>query len=360
MDLFFQLIQVALRTRDKLTRVPNENEWLQFLYEAKRQAVMGIVVDGIDRLPQEQRPNQMMLLKWIGLAEMVRQQNVVLYKRSVEIQNTFAEAGFRSCILKGQGNARIYPNPFARMPGDIDIWVDGERNSINDFVAGFSNKVRKGYKDVAFQYKEVEVEAHYFPAYLNSFSKNKKWVRFIEENKERQFTNWIDVEGGNKLCVPTDDFNIIYQMCHLYHHFFCEGVGLRHFIDYFYLLKRINGTGDCYARYKEQFQQLGMLRFVSGVMWIENKILGLANESLLVDVDEKTGQLILKEILEYGNFNNMDMKGKPVMTSKLSNTFRPFKYLFQFPKESIDRIMFLGWLQLWKLRTHLGSQRDRN
>lgn len=351
MDSFFQLIQVALKTRDKLTRVPNENEWSQFLYEAQRQAVMGIVVDGIDRLPQEQRPDQMTLLEWIGLAEMVRQQNVVLNKRSNEVQKAFAEAGFRSCILKGQGNARMYPNPYARMPGDIDIWVDGERNLINDFVAGFADDYNKGYKDAAFFYKDVEVEAHYFPAYLNSFSKNKKWHRYIEENKERQFTNWVDIEDGKKLCVPTDDFNIIYQMCHLYHHFFCEGVGLRHFIDYFYLLMRINCDDDCHAKFKEQFRQLGMLRFVSGVMWIENKILGLPNEYLLVNVDEKTGKLILKEILEYGNFNNMDMEGKSVMTSKLSNTFRPFKFLFQFPKESLDRILFLGWLQFWKLRT---------
>ncbi len=356
MELFFELIQVSLGTRGKLTRVPNENEWADFLYETQRQAVTGVVVDGIDRLPKEQRPSQMLLLEWIGLAEMVRQQNVVLNKRTIEVQSAFAEAGFRSCILKGQGNARMYPNPFARMPGDIDIWVDGERNSINEFVAGIAEEFHKGYKDAAFHYKDVEVEAHYFPTYLNSLSKNKKLHRFIDENKERQFTNRIDIEGENKICVPTDDFNIIYQMCHLYHHFFCEGVGLRHFIDYFYLLKRIKVEGDCHARFKEQFLQLGMLRFVSGVMWIENRILGLPNEYLLVETDEKTGKLILKEILEYGNFNNVDMQGKSVMTSKLSNTFRPFKYLFQFPKECIDRIIFLGWLQIWKLRTILTSK----
>lgn len=354
MDLFYELIQVALGTREQLTRVPSENEWSFFLYEAQRQAVTGIVVEGIDKLPKEQRPNQMKLLEWIGLAEMVRQQNVVLNKRSVEIQTVFAEAGFRNCILKGQGNARMYSNPFARMPGDIDIWVDGERNSINEFVAGFAGGFREGYKDAAFRYKDVEVEAHYFPAYLNSFTKNKKLQRLIEENKDSQFTNWVDLEGENKLCVPTDDFNVIYQMCHLYHHFFCEGVGLRHFIDYFYLLKRINCNGliksDCHAKFKELFQHLGMLRFVSGVMWIEKRILGLSKEYLLVDVDEKTGQLIIKEVLEHGNFNNVDMKGKSVMASKLSNTFRPFKYLFSFPKESIDRISFLLYLQFWKLR----------
>ena len=92
-----------------------------------------------------------------------------------------------------------------------------------------------------------------------------------------------------------------------------------------------------------------MLRFAKGVMWIEKELLGLSGEHLLVEGDEKTGKLILKEILEYGNFNQADMEGKSVTTSKLSNTFRPFKYLLNFPKESIDRILFLGRLQIWKL-----------
>ena len=32
----------------------------------------------------------------------------------------------------------------------------------------------------------------------------------------------------------TASFNVIYQLCHLYHHFFDEGIGLRQIIDYYY------------------------------------------------------------------------------------------------------------------------------
>jgi len=350
MELFFELIQIALGTRDVLSRVPSADEWKQIYNEAQRQAVTGVAVEGLDKLPLEQRPNQMMVLEWIGMAEMIRQRNLVLNKRSTEIQQTFTKAGFRSCILKGQGNARMYPNPVSRMPGDIDVWVDGERSAINEFVDGLVEEAHKGYKDVAFHFNDVEVEAHYFPTYLNSFSKNKRLQRYIEENRDRQFTNVTELDGGGRIYVPTDDFNVVYQMCHLYHHFFCEGIGLRHFVDYYFLLKRLSENGDARRNAAQQFQELGMIRFVAGVMWIEKEILGLCSDCLLVPVDEKTGKLILKEIMEYGNFNKADMAGKTVTASKLSNTFRPVRYLFQFPKESIDRILFLCRLQFWKLR----------
>lgn len=349
MSLFFELVQVALGNREQLSRAPSSYEWKRIYYEAERQAVSGIIVEGIDKLPQAQRPNQQLLLELIGIAEMLRHRNLVLNKRSIEIQQLFAGAGFRSCILKGQGNAQMYPNPSSRMPGDVDIWVEGERQAINKFVDSVVGDAHKGYKDTAFHYKDVEVEAHYFPTYLNSYFKNKKLQQYIGEQKERQFTYFVVIDGEHELCVPTDDFNVIYQMCHLYHHFFCEGIGLRHFIDYFYLLKRVTGEGNIKQNAVQHFRDLGMLRFAKGVMWIEKELLGLSGEHLLVEGDEKTGKLILKEILEYGNFNQADMEGKSVTTSKLSNTFRPFKYLLNFPKESIDRILFLGRLQIWKL-----------
>lgn len=353
MSLFFELIQVALGTRDKLSRVPSANEWNQIYAEAQRQAVTGVIVEGLDKLSKGQRPNQILLLEWIGAAEVIRQRNEILNKRCVEIKKFFRKAGFRGCILKGQGNALMYPNPKSRMPGDIDIWIDGERSDINKFVDSLSHDTHKGYKDVAFHYEDVEVEAHFFPTYLNGFFKNKKLQCYIEGIKERQFLNYEDIGGGSKLCVPTDDFNVVYQMCHLYHHFFCEGIGLRHFIDYYYLLRRFANNKLLLENYHlevvELFRKLGMLRFVSGVMWVEKEILGIESEYLIADVDESVGQLILKEIIEYGNFNKANMEGKNVLASKLSITFRPLKYLFQFPKESFDRIVFLVRLQFWKV-----------
>ena len=36
--------------------------------------------------------------------------------------------------------------------------------------------------------------------------------------------------------MPTTAFNVIYQLTHLYHHFFDEGIGMRQIIDYYYVV----------------------------------------------------------------------------------------------------------------------------
>ena len=38
------------------------------------------------------------------------------------------------------------------------------------------------------------------------------------------------------IAIPTTAFNVIYQLTHLYYHFFDEGIGMRQIIDYYYVV----------------------------------------------------------------------------------------------------------------------------
>lgn len=52
--IFFELLQVAVGTRSRLSVVPTAEEW-QALYDmAARQTLIGVCADGIDRLDAEQ------------------------------------------------------------------------------------------------------------------------------------------------------------------------------------------------------------------------------------------------------------------------------------------------------------------
>ena len=55
-ESFFELIQVALGTRDGLSRVPSAREWEAMYDEAWKQSVAGICFAGIKRLPEAQQP----------------------------------------------------------------------------------------------------------------------------------------------------------------------------------------------------------------------------------------------------------------------------------------------------------------
>lgn len=50
-----------------------------------------------------------LLYEWLGMAEQIKNQNHLLNRRCGEIERIFVETGFHTCILKGQGNALMYP-----------------------------------------------------------------------------------------------------------------------------------------------------------------------------------------------------------------------------------------------------------
>lgn len=79
-DLFIELLQVTVGTRDILSRAPSGSEWQSLYEEGQRQAVDSIILDGIERLPDNQRPPKEILLQWISTGEMLKQRNQLLNK----------------------------------------------------------------------------------------------------------------------------------------------------------------------------------------------------------------------------------------------------------------------------------------
>jgi len=135
MELFYELVQVALGQRESISRSPSNTDWNELYTLSQKQAIAGVVLIALDKLSQQgQKPPVNLLLEWIGQSEQIKAQNLLLNKRCGEITKLFSDAGFRTCILKGQGNALMYPDPLSRNSGDIDLWVDGSRKEIREFV----------------------------------------------------------------------------------------------------------------------------------------------------------------------------------------------------------------------------------
>ena len=95
---FYELLQVALGNRECLSRVPSDDEWSDLYDETERQAVTGILLQGIERLPAEQRPQQFFLLQWIGVGQIIEQQNHLLDERCMELLRRTQDAGLHGTI----------------------------------------------------------------------------------------------------------------------------------------------------------------------------------------------------------------------------------------------------------------------
>lgn len=353
--LLFDLIQVAIGQRTNLSYSPSKEEWFSLYNEATKQSVVGIAFEGVQKLPKEQWPPQALLFEWIGVSEQIKSQNKLLNKRTSEISKLFEDAGFRSCILKGQGNAVMYPNPDSRTSGDVDIWVDGDRKTIHDFVVYRVKNAEDGDMHITMPvFNDVMVEVHYKPRYMNTPKYDKCLMRFFDEYREEQFEHKVALPGDmGQIAVPTAEFNIVYQMSHLMGHFFVEGIGLRQFIDYYYVLK-VYRSEIHRSNLDLVLQQTGMMKFAKGVMWVQKVCLGLEDDYLIAEPDEKIGKLILHEMLEGGNFGHYDerYKGrkKGMLIRGIIDTYRLMKLATTFPSESIWKIIKKVDNQKWKLK----------
>lgn len=316
MEFFFELIQVALGNRAVLSKTPSAEEWLSLFEQAKKQAVVGIAFEALDQLSKEgQKPPLNLLYQWIGCAEQIKRQNLIVNKRCIEITKMFSDAGFRTCILKGQGNARLYPNPLLRTPGDIDLWVtvhgrdknEDLRGKIDEFVHNKFPEVKGGRMHILFPiFSDVAVEVHYIPRYMNTPKCDRRLQSFFQKTSEEQFNHLVTLQGAEGTCaVPTTEFNMVQQLSHLMSHFMGEGIGLRQFIDYYYVLKTHAGAGHTgLTGIKEILKECGLLKFAQGVMWVENRLLGLEEKFLIAKPSERIGRAIQRTIEEGGNFGH--------------------------------------------------------
>ena len=199
---------------------------------------MGVLFDGIKKLPAEHvGMEKELLLQWMAESQMLEKANVRLNDTAIQVSEWFRKKGFRTCILKGQGNALMYPNPYSRTPGDIDIWVEDGDKRVISFVRSISPHEKACYHHIEFpSYKGMEVEVHYRPSFLLCFWHNRKLQKYYERVKEEQFSHQVMLGEQGEIAIPTVEFNLIFQLTHIFSHLMNEGIGLRQLVDYYFVI----------------------------------------------------------------------------------------------------------------------------
>ena len=236
--IFFDFLRFCIGSAKDIPDSLKEADWKELYAIAKKQCLVGILFDGIKKLPAEYvGMKEELLLQWMAESQMLEKANVRLNYAAIQVSEWFRKKGFRTCILKGQGNALMYPNPYSRTPGDIDIWVEGGDKRVISFVRSISPHEKACYHHIEFpSYKGVEVEVHYRPSFLLCFRHNRKLQKYYERVKEAQFSHRVMLGEQGEIAIPTAEFNLIFQLTHIYAHLMNEGIGLRQLVDYYYVL----------------------------------------------------------------------------------------------------------------------------
>lgn len=236
--IFFDFLRFCIGPAKEIPDSLKEADWKELYCIAKKQCLVGVLFDGIKKLPAEHvGMKKELLLHWMAESQMLEKANVRLNDAAIQVSEWFWKKGFRTCILKGQGNALMYPNPYSRTPGDIDIWVEGGDKRVISFVRSISPHEKACYHHIEFpSYKGVEVEVHYRPSFLLCFWHNRKLQKYYERVKEEQFSHRVMLGEQGEIAIPTVEFNLIFQLTHIFSHLMNEGIGLRQLVDYYYVL----------------------------------------------------------------------------------------------------------------------------
>ena len=335
--------------------IPSITDWDALFLFMKQQALLGVGFCGVERMKAGGADvPKAVLLKWYAVSEKIRTRNEMLNRKTHEVVRMLEENGFKCCVLKGQGNAIMYPNPGMRTAGDIDVWVDGTREEVMAFVKGKTAEVDIRFQHVELPvFKDVPVELHFMPVSMNNPMYNRRLQRWFEERKNEQMQNWVEQpEGAGKIPVPTWEFNIVYQLAHMMHHFFDEGIGLRQMMDYYYLLRTTdNGqqtTDNCGLIVTLKY--LNLYHFAGAVMWVLHEVFGLEERYDIAPADEWRGRLLLDEIVKGGNFGQHSGLTRHGTGKKyFLKIRRNMRFVSAYPAEALCEPVFRTWHFFWRV-----------
>lgn len=273
--VFFAYLRYSLGYKGNMSRVIAGMDWQELYSFASKQALLGLCFDGIERLgkeyPEELRLNPIgrkLLMNWMGKAQQIRRQNRKVNLVASKLFSMLREDGQRCCVLNGQGNALMYPNPYSRTPGDIDVWIHASHASRERIMEDAQKKFELE-DDIRLQHLEtsldgVPVELHFFPCSMNNPIYHARLQKWFRRNEDLQCSHIVGLpDGVGDIAIPTTAFNVIYQLTHLYHHFFDKGIGMRQIIDYYYVVNNDELLVIKDALQKE-LKHLGLWKFAGG------------------------------------------------------------------------------------------------
>ena len=378
---YLDFLRFSLNEEAEVPVAARHINWHSLLLFAKDQSLVGIYWMGVRRLgsQKENKPTDDDVMEWMAVCGQLARRNEHVTERSAWVARNFQKEGFLSCLLKGQGNGLLYPDPSLRTPGDIDIWVtpsptpalprrEGESPTPNPSPVGkgtcqggvstvivycrqFVPDAKACYHHIDFlNAGDVPVEVHYRPSWLNNPFHNRRLQRYFLEHADAQFSN-LQPQG---FAAPTWEFNVVFLLSHIANHLLHAGIGLKQVIDYYYLL-RSQTERRSIDSYEQEFRRLGLLPFARQLMWVLCQVLGLDEQLLVARQDERRGRLLLSEMLAGGNFGMHD--DRPLsgfyasgLKSNLQRVARDLRMMRYFPSESLWEPAFRIWHYFWRRR----------
>lgn len=284
-------------------------DWHNIASIAKSQTVLSIILDGLTS-QNIVKPDRFTLIECIGLQRAIEVENDRQNFAVTDIVSKYKAAGLDPILLKGQSVAIYYDNPSHRQPGDIDLYFPDGYERANALAESWTGALKheETIHHKSYTVKGIELENH--KEYVLFYSKrNEERWGYVRNELLKVCTECLLLKSknGEESCIKTfnPQMNAIYLYLHLQHHLLQTGIGLRQICDWVCLWKKREKDID-----KDLFLQivdiLPVKRCMTALTWIVVNYLGL-DEGIIplnikTDIARKDGELLLRDILDSGNF----------------------------------------------------------
>lgn len=253
------------------------DKWTQLEYVALKQGVLGIALDGVEKLESTRKGLTKQLpveqkLDWIGKLMMIEQANQHQKEVMNELAAKWNQEGCRVMVMKGQANGVLYPKPEHRSTGDIDCYLFEDYAKGNNVARNAGADVDEGwYKHSQISFKEELFENHQYFVHTRQGNKSKRLQKELEQALDVKEWNFFP---GSKVLLPPVQWNAMFLTYHACAHFVSEGLLLKQLLDWAMFIKDAEYIIDWPAFY-DFCNRYNYRRFVDAVTTISVNYLGV-------------------------------------------------------------------------------------
>lgn len=314
---FFELLRAGLWSEQSARILAHGTPvgWDAVYRLAEEQSVVGLVAAGLDKLPSSELPPQAIVLRFVGSALQIEQQNKAMNEFVARLIEKLRNEDVYAILVKGQGIAQCYERPLWRACGDVDLLLSDtnyeKAKKVLDKIADSSG--RETVKNTERQHLEYQikgwmVELH-GTMHVNLSRKIDKEIDKVQRDvfyggNVRSWNN-----GNTMVFLPSPDNDVIFVLTHILQHLFLEGIGLRQICDWCRLLYCYRDKLDLRVL-ESRIRRMGLMSEWKAFASLAVNYLGMPSEAMpLLDVNDnkkfkKKAAKLMDFVMEVGNFGH--------------------------------------------------------
>ena len=326
---FFELVRAGLwGTAADPAVFSAETNWTNLYGHGRRQAMLGILLDGIRSLPEALRPGRALYLQWCASVLQIEEQNKKINHEIGKLYTLLRSQGVNPILLKGQGAARNYPAPLHRQCGDIDLYIGKARfEQVNRLLRQDGVETHEAsVKHSHFEWNGVIVENHRILAKMRAPGANRILQHKIAAWHESGMAESFNLDGC-EVNVPPAAFDVLFLLQHAVNHLMTSGIGVRQICDWACLL---HGRKKAIRQENvaEDLRRLGLDKAARIIGAFAVRYMGLPADDLPLPFDkndESLCEFLLDEIWTGGNFGKEDPRKTPRPDGYWSGKWHTFR-----------------------------------